>query len=205
VVTACTPPATDELEWTLANDTDQALQVIVRYRLDSTLMATPDQLAFVRQNQVDNTSVLDTLGHHRKPLRWLSYHHRQWYFVYSEAENLEYAQSTPAGAVAAYAQVDRSRGQLTYTLPPHSTQLLLTTGYPGPYADLEVAMTGLWLQQGATRQQVLPGQRFADVFHAEPTGREWGNNTVHRVTLRVRPGLEIKESFFRWLRRLRDL
>lgn len=146
-------------------------------------------------------SAVNGLGYHSHPLRWLSHHHQRWYFVYSLANGIEGLQYTPAGTVRGYAQVDRAHGQLTYTLPPHSTQTLLTTGYNGDFANLELATTSLWLQQGSTRQQVLPGRSLADVFQAERTGREWGNNSSHRVTLRVGPSLVINESFFRrWLR-----
>lgn len=176
VLAGCTPPVSiANLEWTAANNTATELQITVQYALDSTLMTTPEQFAFVRQNQVQDS--LASKGFPVDPLRWLSQHQQRWYFVYDLISDIQAHQYTPAGAISGYAQVDRAHGRLTYTLPPHSTQTLVVTGYDGSLAGYESMMTGLWLQQGATHQQVLPGHPIADVFRAECTGREHGNNS----------------------------
>ena len=205
-LTACTPAATSELEWAVANDTEKALVVTVRYALDSTLLAMPEDLAWVRQQWWQDSVVLRSRGENYQPIEWLVHHQTQSFFVYSRVPGAILVQNDKATNSVSFAQVSLSRGLVTlrYTLPAHSNQILFLEGYFFSLGrSASPPMTELWLEQGGDRRRVLPDLPLDEVFEEERTGREYGNNSVHRIQLTVGSKLSINPTlFYRLWRRL---
>jgi hypothetical protein len=182
----------DHVAWTVVNDSADTLRVRVRYPLDSTWLATPEQLARVRQSWTQDSSAMNGQGYYSWPLRRLVCHHGRWYYVDSRLLGVNGYSTGPEP----YARLARAQGLLTYTLLPHSTQLLLTGAYLVGESEPEAPMSGLWLQQGSTRQQVLPGCPVADVFEEGRTDREPGSYNSYSLQLMVGPGLTINKPWF---------
>lgn len=185
----------DHLEWTVHNDTADTLQVAVRYPLDSTWLATPDQLARVRQDWVADSSSDKGHGFYASPLSRLVCHHGRWYFVYSRYPGVNgYFTGMPQ-----YTQLTPAQGRLTYTLAPDQTQLVLTMPYIVGQNEPQAYLSGLWLEQGARRQQVLPARSVADVFVWETTDRTHAAYNLYHLQLTVGPGLTLNRGWLgRW-------
>lgn len=176
-VPSCTPPEKgDSAEWVVANQTPDTLWVTARFPLDSVKVPRTEVVA--RRHRL----TVDSIAHersHRQSLAHLTTHQGQWYWVRNSM-----------GGIATWASCDTSaghepqitdmRGVVCYRVPPHCTQLLVTSVFSPAARDLKPPISGLQLRQGTTRRVVLPGQSIAQVFRPQPTGHEHDHSASYR-------------------------
>ena len=187
---SCTPAYhdKDEMDWVVVNHTADTLVVTVRYPLDSNVVS-PDQVDAVRQQQRADSAAHHGRGYFRQPLRRLSQYDGRWYrvdggggWINPFLDNAATVQADRFDELGAWtsnpdlvnthalqeraARIDRLSGILTYHLPPQGMQLL--TSVPCPNNFRQLLVSGLWLEQGATRRTVLARPPLTETYSLDP-------------------------------------
>jgi len=200
---ACTParhPPMDAIKVYVTNCTADTLLVSVGYDSDSTLVALPD---VPRQRQVQTAdSLLQDSTVQRNPkrlFRYLAWHRRRWYWVYS------YAPRDPTWRDAAgnlhAATVNDTTREVTYKVIPGDT-LQMSTYWSSALPDDThppelVSIVSLRLRQGPAWRALPQGSELNQLFQAQfcfwQGWLEWGP-TTYRYELRVGPGLTLNHD-----------
>lgn len=194
-LTQCTPPQSPmaSTQWVVANQTPDTLWVAVRYPRDSVALTTAEVIATRHQLLADSVDLAHQNGFYQPP--WLQHftcHKGQWYLVQNTTANIVYhADHDPSPTQAP--QVNRARGVLTYRVPPHRTQQLVSTNTTPTVAQSEPLITELYLREGRALQTVLPGPPLLEVFRPQPTGQEHDYSPRYRCQLTVGSGLTINK------------
>lgn len=196
---ACQSPPMDAIEWSVTNGTADTLLVSVGYDSDSTLLARPE---VPRQRQLQTAdSLLQDLTVPRNPrrlFRYLAWHRRRWYWVFS------YAPRDPTWRDAAgnlhAAAVNDTTSEVTYQVLP-GDQLPLakyeSSALPDGTRPPLPSIVSLRLRQGPARRALPLGPELNQLFQAQFNfWQGWleSGPTTYRYELRVGPGLTLHDD-----------
>lgn len=194
---ACESPPMDAIELYVTNCTADTLLVSVGYYSDSTLLALPD-VPRLRQAQTADSLLQDsTVQRNPKRLfRYLAWHRRRWYWVYS------YAPRDPTWRDAAgnlhAATVNDTTNEVTYKVRPGDKLQLSkyeSSSLPDDTRPPELPyIVSLRLRQGPARRALPLGPEPNQLFQAQFSfWQGWleGGPTTYRYELRVSPGLAL--------------
>gem|GEM_PF-6063567 len=197
---SCQSPPMDAIELYVTNCTADTLLVSVSYSSDSTLLALPE---VPRQRQLQTADSLfqdSTVQRNPKRLfRYLAWHRRRWYWVYSHAPR-DPTWRDAAGNLYA-ATVNDTTSEVTYkVIPGDKLQLSKyeSSALPDDTHPPElVSIVSLRLRQGQARRALPLGPELNQLFQAQFSfWQGWLElgPTTYRYELRVSPGLALNDD-----------
>lgn len=197
---ACESPPMDVIALYVTNCTADTLLVSVGYNSDSTLLTLPE---VPRQRQLQTADSLlqdSTVQWNPKHLfRYLAWHRRRWYWVYSHAPR-DPTWRDAAGNLHA-ATVNETTNEITYKVIPGDTLQLSkyeSSSVPHDTQPPELpSIVSLRLRQDPARRALPLGPVLHQLFQARFSfwqGWLQRGPTTYPYELRVRPGLALNDD-----------